>query len=152
MWFAQETAFFPILLISVSSMLAFLWFNKYPSRIFPGDTLTYFVGSLFAVVAVMGNFQSIAVLIMAPYILEGFIKSREIHYIYKNKKIFKPECFGIPDSNNDLKPPYPQIWSVTHLALRIVRRLKGKAYENDVTLLITGLYALWCLGLVWVFG
>lgn len=152
MWFAQATEFFPILLVAVSSMVAFLWFNRYPSRVFPGDTFTYFVGALFAVVAVMGNFQSIAVLIMAPYILEGAIKSREIHYIYKNKHIFKPECFGIPDKDCNLKPPYSQIWSVTHIAIRAVRRMKGRCYENDVTLLMSGLYALWCLGLIWVFG
>lgn len=152
MWFAQGTEFFPLLLVAVSGMLAFLWFNRYPSRVFPGDTLTYMVGSLFAVVAVMGNFQSITILIMAPYILEGAIKSRELHYISKNKEIFKPECFGIPDKDNNLRNPYPQIWSLTHVAMRIVRRLKGRCFENDVTILISALYALWCLGIVWLFG
>ena len=152
MWFAQGTEFFPLLLVAVSGMLAFLWFNRFPSRVFPGDTLTYMVGSLFAVVAVMGNFQSITILIMAPYILEGAIKSRELHYISKNKKIFKPECFGIPDKDNSLKAPYPQIWSLTHVAMRIVKRLKGRCFENDVTILISGVYALWCLGMIWLFG
>jgi UDP-N-acetylglucosamine--dolichyl-phosphate N-acetylglucosaminephosphotransferase len=152
MWFAQGTEFFPILFVALSGLLAFLWFNRYPSRVFPGDTLTYFVGALFAVVAVMGNFQSIAVLIMAPYILEGAIKSREVHYILKNKEIFKPECFGIPSRDNRLKPPYPQIWSLTHLAMRAIRRVRGRCYESDVTVLISGLYALWCLGLIWFMG
>jgi UDP-N-acetylglucosamine--dolichyl-phosphate N-acetylglucosaminephosphotransferase len=152
MWFTQGSIFFPILLVATASLLAFLWFNRYPSRVFPGDTLTYFVGALFAVVAVMGNFQSITVLIMAPYILEGAIKSRELHYIYKNKEIFKPECFGIPSRDNSLRPPYSQIWSLTHIAMRVVRKIRGRCYENDVTLLISGLYALWCLGLIWVFG
>jgi UDP-N-acetylglucosamine--dolichyl-phosphate N-acetylglucosaminephosphotransferase len=151
-WFTQGTEFFPILLVAASSLLAFLWFNRYPSIVFPGDTLTYFVGALFAVVAVMGNFQTIAILIMAPYILEGAIKSREIYYIYRTREIFKPECFGIPDKQNNLKPPYPQIWSLTHVAMKLIRRVKGKCFENDVTVLIAGVYALWCLGLIWVFG
>jgi UDP-N-acetylglucosamine--dolichyl-phosphate N-acetylglucosaminephosphotransferase len=151
-WFAQGSPFFPILSVSVACLLAFLWFNRYPSRAFPGDSLTYFVGSLFAVTAVMGNFQSVTILIMAPYILEGAIKSREIHYISRNKEIFKPECFGIPGKDNDLREPYPQIWSITHLAMKAVRRIKGRCFENDVTILISGLYALWCLGIIWVFG
>jgi UDP-N-acetylglucosamine--dolichyl-phosphate N-acetylglucosaminephosphotransferase len=152
MWFTRGTEFFPMLLVAAASIAAFLWFNRYPSRVFPGDTLTYFVGALFAVVAVMGNFQSITVLIMAPWILEGAIKSREIHYIFRNKQIFKPECFGIPSRDGSLKPPYPQIWSLTHIAMRLIRRIRGLCFENDVTILITGLYALWCLGLVWLFG
>jgi UDP-N-acetylglucosamine--dolichyl-phosphate N-acetylglucosaminephosphotransferase len=151
-WFAQGTAFLPLLVIAVSGIIAFLWFNRYPSRVFPGDTLTYFIGTLFAVAAVMGNLQTITIIIMAPWILEGIIKSREIHYITRNKEIFKPECFGMPGKDNSLSDPYPQIWSLTHLAMRIIRRIKGKVYENDVTILISGLYALWCLGLIWVFG
>ena len=151
-WFTQGTVFFPMLIIAVSGLIAFVWFNRYPSRVFPGDTLTYFVGALFAVVAVMGSFQTLAILIMAPWILEGIIKSRELHYISRNKHIFKPECFGIPDKDDNLSNPYPQIWSLTHIAMRAVRRIKGRVFENDVTVLISGLYALWCLGIIWVFG
>jgi UDP-N-acetylglucosamine--dolichyl-phosphate N-acetylglucosaminephosphotransferase len=152
MWFTQGTLFFQILLVAFAGLGGFLLFNHFPARVFPGDTLTYFVGALFAVVAVLGNFQSITILIMTPYIIEGFIKSREIHYIYKNKKIFKPECFGIPSKDNSLKTPYPQIWSLTHVAMKAVNRMKGIVYENDVTMLMTGIYALWCLGLIWFFG
>lgn len=151
-WFAQGTALFPLIVIAVSGLVAFLWFNRFPSRVFPGDTQTYFVGALFAVVAVMGSFQTVTILIMIPWILEGLIKSREIHYIYRNKHIFKPECFGVPDKENSLANPYPQTWSLTHIAMRAVRRIKGRVYENDVTILISGLYALWCLGMIWLFG
>ncbi len=152
MWFTQGTVFFPVLFVALSGFIAFLWFNRYPSRVFPGDTFTYFAGALFAVVAVMGNFQTIMVLIMAPYILEGAIKSRELHYIYSNRQTFKPECFGIPSKDGSLKEPYPQIWSLTHVAMKFIRRLKGRCYENDVTILISGLYALWCLILIWTIG
>jgi UDP-N-acetylglucosamine--dolichyl-phosphate N-acetylglucosaminephosphotransferase len=152
MWFAQETYFLPILFVAVSGLVAFLWFNRYPSRVFPGDTLTYFVGTLFAVVAVMGNFQTITILIMAPYIIEGAIKTREIHYIYRNKHVFRPECFGVPDEKDRLRPPYSQIWSVTHIAMRLIRKLRGRCFENDVTILISGLYALWCLVIIWLLG
>lgn len=150
-WFTQGTVFFPILITAIGGIIAFLWFNKFPSKVFPGDTFTYFIGTLFAVVAVLGRFQTITILIMIPWILEGLIKSREIHYISRNKEIFKPECFGIPNKKNELKEPYPQIWSLTHVAMRIIKRIKGKVYENDVTILIAGLYALWCLALIWIF-
>lgn len=149
--FAYNTEFFPLLIVAASAMLAFLIFNKYPSKIFPGDTFTYFLGGLFAVVAVLGFFQTIAILIMLPYIIEGVIKSREIPYILKHKKTFKPECFGRVCEGGDLERPYKEIWSVTHIAIGIIKKVKGKCHENDVTLLIVSLHALWCLFLVLVF-
>jgi len=152
LWFAWGTPFASFIIIGIASMLAFLWFNKYPSRVFPGDTLTYFVGGMFAIVAIFGYFQTVTILIMAPYILEGIIKSREIHYIWKNKKIFKPECFGKVQKDGSLKAPYSQIWSTTHIAMRLIRRIKGKCYENDVTILMVGLYAIWCLAIIMFFG
>ncbi len=153
LWFSYGTAFFPIILIALASMLAFLWFNKYPSRVFPGDTTTYFIGSLFAFVAVMGYFQSITILILLPYIIEAIIKSREIPYIIRHKKVFKPECFGKVNKDGSLDPPYKkQIWSITHIAIRAIKRIKGKCYENDVTFLLVGLQALWCLFIIYMFG
>lgn len=152
LWFSYGTAFFPIIFIALASMLAFLWFNRYPSRVFPGDTLTYFLGCMFAFVAVLGYFQSIVILIMLPYILEGIIKAREIPYILKHRKSFKPECFGKVRRNGSLDPPYKQTWSLTHIAIRVIKRVKGRCYENDVTFLIVGLQALWCLFLIYIFG
>ncbi len=145
LWFAWGTPFASLIVIAIACMIGFLWFNRYPSRVFPGDTLTYFIGGTFAIVAVFGYFQTVTILIMAPYILEGIIKSREIHYIWRNKRIFKPECFGRVQRDGSIKAPYPQIWSTTHMAMRLIRRIKGKCYENDVTLLMVGLYAIWCI-------
>jgi UDP-N-acetylglucosamine--dolichyl-phosphate N-acetylglucosaminephosphotransferase len=153
LWFSYGTPFFAIILVALASMLAFLWFNKYPSRAFPGDTMTYFLGCLFAFVAVMGHFQSITILILMPYVIEGLIKSREILYIFKHKKNFKPECFGKVNKDGTLDPPYGKhIWSITHIAIMAIKKIKGKCYENDVTFLIIGAQALWCLFIIYMFG
>jgi UDP-N-acetylglucosamine--dolichyl-phosphate N-acetylglucosaminephosphotransferase len=152
MWFAYGTVFFPVMFVAVAALLAFLYFNRYPSRIFPGDTLTYLFGSLFAFVAIMGFFQSIMILIMAPYILEGIIKAREIPYILKHKKTFKPECFGKVRKDGSLDPPYENIWSLTHVAMKVVKKVKGRCSENDVTWLMVGVQILWCLFIIYMFG
>ena len=103
-----------------------------------------------AVVAVLGHFQTIAILIMLPYILEAIIKAREIPYILKHKKTFKPECFGRVCEGGDLERPYKKIWSLTHIVIDVVKKIKGKCHENDVTLMIVSLQALWCLFLILV--
>jgi UDP-N-acetylglucosamine--dolichyl-phosphate N-acetylglucosaminephosphotransferase len=151
LWFSFETAFFGPMLIAFLATLAFLWFNRFPSRVFPGDTFTYFLGSIFAIFAVLGMFQTATILIMAPYILEGLIKSREIPYYIRKRKPFKPECFGKISRDNSMVEPYKEIWSLTHVFIKIIRKIKGKVYENDVTTTMLTVYAAWCLFIIAVY-
>ena len=152
MYFTQGTPFFSVLLIFLFTLMGFFVYNRYPSRVFPGDTLTYLTGSVFAVVAVLGRFQTITILIMMPYLLEGLIKSKEIPYIIKHRKTFKPECFGKVTKDGDLLPPYKSIWSLTHVAIHTIRKIKNKCSENDVVFLLVCMHILWCLFLVAIFG
>jgi UDP-N-acetylglucosamine--dolichyl-phosphate N-acetylglucosaminephosphotransferase len=144
-YFTLGTPFFPMVVIPMGAMLAFLAFNRYPSKIFPGDTLTYLMGGIFATVAVLGRFQTVTILIMLPYLLEGLIKSREIPYIIKHKKTFKPECFGRVGKDGSLAAPYKEIWSLTHVVMKIMHRFKKRCSENDVTFTLITLQIVWCL-------
>jgi len=56
------------------------------------------------------------------------------------------------NKDGSLDPPYKEIWSLTHIAIRTVKKIKGRCYENDVVILIVGLQALWCLFLIYMFG
>ena len=47
-------------LIMVASLIGFLIFNWSPARVFPGDILTYSVGALIAGMAILGNFEKVA--------------------------------------------------------------------------------------------
>ena len=151
LWFSYESVFFGPILIALLATLAFLWFNRFPSKVFPGDTFTYFLGSIFAIFAVLGMFQTATILIMAPYILEGLIKSREIPYYIRKRKPFKPECFGKVSEDDTMVEPYREIWSLTHIFIRMIRKIKGKVYENDVTTTMLTLYASWCLFIIAVY-
>ncbi|MEM5794323.1 MAG: glycosyl transferase family 4 [Candidatus Aenigmatarchaeota archaeon] len=104
---------------AVFSLIAFLIFNKYPAKVFPGNTLTYATGALIACIAILGNMEKIAVFLFIPYFLEFLIKA-------KNK--FKTECFGIPQKNGSLKAP-ERIGSLTHVFLKFVRSEKGVVFS-----------------------
>ncbi len=154
LWFSlhsENPVFFPLMLLGLVASLSFLIYNRYPSRVFPGDTYTYFLGGLLAIFAVLGQFQTATILIMAPYLLEGIIKSREIPYILRKHRPFKPECFGKVSKDNSIKEPYKEIWSLTHIIIKMIRKIKGKCYENDVTTTILTLYIAWCLFIVAVY-
>ncbi len=94
-------------LVAASSLLAFLFFNWYPARIFPGDSLSYSIGVTAAVIAVLGGIEKVMVISFSLYFIEFFIKAR-------NR--FATECFGRVVRGR-LVPP-ERIGSVTHLYMR----------------------------------
>ncbi|MCX6742156.1 MAG: glycosyl transferase family 4 [Candidatus Pacearchaeota archaeon] len=115
--------------VIVSALLGFLVFNKNPAKIFPGNTLTYIIGGLFGSLAIIGNMEKAALIIFIPFILEGFLKLRSR---------FKAWNFGIPSKDNSLESRYKKNYSLTHIALRILKKIKPshKVYENDITYFI----------------
>ena len=82
--------------IIVFALLGFFIFNKYPSKIFPGDSLTYSLGALMACFAIFGNMEKLALILFIPFIAEGFLKLRSK---------LKAENFGIPNKDNSLESP-----------------------------------------------
>ncbi len=115
-------------LCMVASLGAFLLFNKFPSKIFPGDTLTYPVGALIAIFAILGNFEKVAIFFFIPYIIETVLKVRG-----KLKK----QSFGRPQKDGSLDLPYKKFYGLEHIAIWILKkRKKGKASERGVTYLI----------------
>lgn len=59
----------------MGALLGFLLHNFYPARVFPGDVGTFIIGGTLACGAIIGNFESIAALLMGLYVLDFFIKA-----------------------------------------------------------------------------
>ncbi len=116
------------------ALLAFLVYNIYPSKVFPGDTLTYAIGSIIAIVAILGNAEKIAVLLFIPYILEFFLKARGK---------FKKESFSKIDNNANLLP-HSKVYGLEHIAVNILVKLK-KPREPYVVVLINLFQAVLCI-------
>ncbi len=118
-----------ISLIMVSCLMAFFVFNKYPAKIFPGDTLTYSVGALIAVVAILGNIEKIAVFFFIPYIIETGLKLRGN---------LKKESFSKLNDDGSLNVPYEKFYGLEHIAVYALRKIKKnkKAYEQEVVWMI----------------
>ncbi|MEK6840556.1 MAG: glycosyl transferase family 4 [Nanoarchaeota archaeon] len=116
-------------LIMVASLLGFLYYNRYPARVFPGDSLTWSIGALIAGMAILGNFEKIAVFVFIPYILETVLKVRG--------KLSK-QSFARPNKDGSLEMPYKKIYGLEHLAVYILKELKPskKVYEKEVVCLI----------------
>jgi len=124
-----------ISLIMVACLLAFYIFNKYPAKVFPGDILTYSIGALIAIIAILGNIEKIAVFFFIPYILETILKVRG-----KLKK----QSFGKVSEDEGLELPYEKFYGLEHISIAILKKIKKnkKAYEREVVYLINAFQTL----------
>jgi len=95
---------YDVAIISMSmlgSLIAFLRFNKYPAKVFPGDTGTLIIGAAIAAIAFIGRVKLIAFIVLLPNIIDASLKfysagvmERQQHkptQINKDGKLVRPE-------------------------------------------------------------
>jgi len=129
-------------LCMVATLIVFYFYNKVPAKVFPGDILTYSIGALVAGMAILGNFEKIALFVFMLYGFETVLKLRGN---------LKKQSFGIPNKDNSLEMPYQKIYGMTHFSLWILKKFKKKVYEKDVTRFIFGLQIFICLSALVIF-
>eukprot|EP00002_Diphylleia_rotans_P011831 TRINITY_DN2328_c0_g2_i3.p1 TRINITY_DN2328_c0_g2~~TRINITY_DN2328_c0_g2_i3.p1 ORF type:complete len:417 (+),score=80.23 TRINITY_DN2328_c0_g2_i3:53-1303(+) len=136
--FAQAHLFSVFLTLPfVFATLGLLYFNWYPSRVFVGDTYTYFAGMVFAVVGILGHYSETLLLFFIPQI---------INFIYSI-----PQLIGIipcprhrlPKYNKDTKKlePTPNL-TLINLTLRII----GPTSERNLCIILL-IFQVFCCAL-----
>ena len=68
---------YDVAIISMSmlgTLIAFLYFNKYPAKVFPGDTGTLIIGATIAAIAFIGRVKLIAFIVLLPNIIDASLK------------------------------------------------------------------------------
>ncbi len=117
-------------LIGIAGILAFLIYNWYPARVFPGNTFTYAFGSYYASLVILGNFEKFGITLFSLYFLELILYLRgKLDGIHK-------ENFARVSNDGSLELPYSKYYSITHIALGVLRSTRGKATETGVVLFI----------------
>ena len=96
-----------ILFPLTGALFAFFLFNKYPARIFPGDTLTLFLGGSLACAAFASNLRLECAILLSPMIIEFFLKARGN---------FNSQCFAQEIVDGVLKYE-GRIESLTHIVM-----------------------------------
>lgn len=109
---------------TLMALLAFFIFNKYPSHVFPGDTLTYPVGTIIAIIAILGNLEKFALILFVPYFAEGILKLRGI---------MQKESFAKVLPDGTLTNQYDKFYGLTHVTIAFLEKFFGKATEQRVT-------------------
>jgi len=126
-YFSGNTWIAFIGLIMIISLLAFLYYNKFPAKIFPGDILTYSVGGLIAIMAILAGLEKFALFIFIPYFIE---------IVLKLKGKLKKQSFGKPNKEGSLDLLYPRIYSLNHLSIVLLKKMNIKSTERAVVNMI----------------
>ena len=117
-----------IAFVFVATLIAFLFYNWYPAKIFPGG-LDYLIGGVAAIIAIVGNIEKFALLLFVPWFIEFFLKARSK---------FKAENFGVLQKDGTLKAPYKKVYSLTHLVMKL-----GRFNEWQVSLILIASFFVW---------
>ena len=125
-----------VAIIMVVALLAFLVFNHHPAKIFPGDTLTYTVGGLAAMITIFANIEKIFIILFIPYIIEFFLKLRGG---------FKKESFAQVTDKGTLIPRHNKNYGLENMTVRILNKLRIKTTERKVVYSLYGLELLFVL-------
>ena len=140
----NETVFALFLLVPFLCSSIALWvFNKYPARVFVGDTYCYLAGTVLAVSGILGHFSKTMLLFMLPQVV-NFVYSvpqlfRLIPCPRHRMPVYVPakDCVSVSytdwvDCDFICKPV---IWLFETFSLAKVERKKGKIRFSNLTLL-----------------
>ena len=114
-----------IAFLLASSLSAFYIFNRYPSSILPGDSLTYLAGAAMFSVIVAGDMEKFGVFLFLPWMLEFFLKARSK---------FNAHSWGELQEDGSINSVHSKAYSITHFFMG--RGLNEKQISQAIILLI----------------
>jgi UDP-N-acetylglucosamine--dolichyl-phosphate N-acetylglucosaminephosphotransferase len=113
----------------LGALIAFLYFNKFPARVFPGDTMMLFMGATLAVSGILSNLQVQTTFIFIPLIVEFCLKLRGQ---------FEAENYASSSGNGYLEY-HGRIESLTHVFMK-----RFRVNEKELVAFIWGLEIAMC--------
>jgi UDP-GlcNAc:undecaprenyl-phosphate/decaprenyl-phosphate GlcNAc-1-phosphate transferase len=141
-------AYFPF----VGASLAFYYFHKYPSKIFPGDSGAMALGAAYGTMAIIGGAEVVAVVAILPAIMNSFFFLSSVKRLVEHREIKAQPVKILPDNTmiatGDPKAP------VTLMRLLVGIRAKSeKEIGLDILKLTAYTSFLACVTalLTWVF-
>ena len=113
--------------ITLGSLVAFFYYNKYPAKIFSGDVGSLTVGAAIATIAVMGRLEIVTIVAMMPHIMNGFHSLASIGGLLERRQIKARPTKVLADgrlaASKDPKAP---------ITLARLILAGGPLYENEV--------------------
>ena len=131
-----------LILMMLGTLLIFWIFNKYPAKVFAGDTGSLTVGAALGAIAVLGRLEVVVIIAMIPFIMNGFGIISSVKGLFERSEMERPtemtKDWKIKSTGNPKAP-------ITLVGLVIQ---KGPLHEKDVVrafnilTIVSGIFAL----------
>lgn len=137
----HETEALLILFAGLGALLAALYFNWYPAKVFIGDVGTLSIGAIMASAVIIGNFELAGLIVIAPYAIDFLIKAKNRFptsrhagswATWRDGKLYCPESGPMG------------------LGLLVVKLTRGTK-ERNVALILMGLEAVFGVIAIWYY-
>jgi UDP-N-acetylglucosamine--dolichyl-phosphate N-acetylglucosaminephosphotransferase len=138
------------ILMMIAVLISFWYFNRYPAKVFAGDTGSLTIGASLGAIAVLGQLEVVVIIAMIPFIMNSFGIISSVRGLMERREMARPtkmtEDWKI-QSTGDPKAP------ITLVGLVIQ---KEPLHEKDVVksfsilTFISGIFALITAVLIWL--
>jgi len=129
-----------ILMPMIGALAAFLIYNKFPARIFPGDVGTLAIGASLAVAAIVGRIKIIAVIALTPQIINFLQYAVKAKFFANNPDA---KFARLREDGTLAPPPGGEYGSLYFTIMRLFRRgERWHVYANWALCLISGAAAV----------
>ncbi|KAH3745085.1 UDP-N-acetylglucosamine-dolichyl-phosphate N-acetylglucosaminephosphotransferase [Pelomyxa schiedti] len=119
----------------ITASLGLLWHNWYPSRVFVGDSYTYFAGMTLAVVGILGHFSKTLMLLFIPEVINFLLSVPQLIGIIPCPRHRLPKLN--PETG---KLGYVQQYTLINTVLYLV----GPKHEHTLVIILT-LFQVFCV-------
>ncbi len=137
---AKEKISSIVALALFASLLAFLYYNKYPAKVFPGDVGTLPIGATLFSAIIFGKLELYGLVIFIPYAIDAALKYFSVGVMTRQQQkptIIKNGLLYLPENSN--------------LSLPRIFIKRKPMQEKDVILRVWLIEAFFCLIAIFLF-
>lgn len=131
-------------------LIAFYLFNKYPSKVFTGDTGSLFIGSSIGSLAIIGSVELATVVALFPHIMNAFYGLTSVGKLYERKELKNRPTRLLPNGKLDITEDTNAPMTLTRIILakgpleeyKVVRIMLQLTLISSILAVITQLIVL----------
>lgn len=127
---------------------AFYKYHKFPSSVFLGDSGTLFLGAVFATIAIAGNVEVFAFIILAPMILNSFLFLASVRKIVEHREVKKAAV--VHDENFDLMDSKLKGAPITLVRLLVRKTPLSEQKVSDRIITLVTITSAIAIALAWL--
>jgi UDP-N-acetylglucosamine--dolichyl-phosphate N-acetylglucosaminephosphotransferase len=73
----------------LAAMLAFFYYNRFPARVFGGDTGSLSIGAAIGALAILGRIEAVTIIALIPYIMNAFYGLSSVRGLRERREILE---------------------------------------------------------------